>query len=473
MIRRKGAGSVMMVAGAILIAIWMGDLAAQQTAVAPSIRIKKTVRTCSGFDDTVSIHPDRYLPGIGARGDRTPVIYDIEKDSVIEIPDLDGLPGLPTPPGVPPASVDRHAASAMKLRGDYWRWSGRKLVLYSPERNIAGIVYTRVDEKKTMPGSPPCGSCGGATELIEKYHRYYCRSCKAYVPEKNYISEVYSYIFAAYDLKAGRIAWTASLEMNASNPFEQNGIGPIGVDPSGRYFYYTNMIHFYRHNRSSGNILLYRFNIDDRKVDRRHRIEVPVRFREGSAGSYSIHVVPSMDMKRILFWEYDEASESGGGHLKNPAARGYVMEPDSGSHFIVPVPVTPYGSVFDFEGRYLVLGSNQTGTLHRYDLAGKKEDLKVPSKRGIFRLIISGDSRFLFVFHKKGVEVLTWPAMARVKSLPMSSILPGVTELLVSVPMYVTARGRYAAICVLQKQPSGPWWACDRNGGFQLLQIGD
>jgi hypothetical protein len=149
------------------------------------------------------------------------------------------------------------------------------------------------------------------------------------------------------------------------------------------------------------------------------------------------------------------------------------VEPDSGSHFSIPVPVTPYGSVFDFESRYLVLGSNQTGTLHRYDLAAKKEEKKVATKRGIFRLIITRDSRFLLVFHKKGVEVLTWPAMAGVKSIPMAAILPGVAELLVSVPMYVTARGRYAAICALQKQPSGPWWACDRNGGFQLLQIGD
>lgn len=462
-----------MLAGMTAIAVWMGDLTAQQAAGVPAIRVRKAVRGCSGFDDTISIHPDRYVPGTGPRGERTPVIYDIEKNTLIELGDLDGLPGLPVPPEVPPASADRYAASALKLRGDYWRWSGRKLVLYSPERNIAGIVYTRVEEKKTLPGNPPCGTCGGATELIEKYHRYYCSSCRAYVPEKKYISEIHSYLFAACDLRARRIAWTAPLEMDATNPFEQTGIGPIGVDPSGSYLYYANMVHFYRHNRSSGNILLYRFNIRERKVDRRHRIEVPVRMREGSAGSYSIHAVPSEDMTRILFWEYDEASESGGGHLKNPTARGYVVDPDSGSHFQIAVPVTPYGSVFDFEGRYLVLGSNQAGTLHRYDLAAKKEEKKVQSKRGIFRLIISGDSRFLFVFHKKGVEVLAWPAMTLVKSLPMSAVLPGVSELLVSVPMYVTARGKYAAICALQKQPSGPWWACDRNGGFQLLQIGD
>ncbi len=132
-------------------------------------------------------------------------------------------------------------------------------VLYSPERNIAGIVYTRVEEKKTLPGNPPCGTCGGANELIEKYHRYYCRSCRAYVPENKYISEVHSYLFAACDLRTRRIAcgprpsrWTAS------NPYEQAwASAPSAWIPRGSYLYYANEIHFYRHNRSKAAIFCF------------------------------------------------------------------------------------------------------------------------------------------------------------------------------------------------------------------------
>ncbi len=62
---RRSARSMAMLAGITAIAVWMGDLTAQQAAGVPAIRVRKAVKGCGGFDDTISIHPDRYVPGTG------------------------------------------------------------------------------------------------------------------------------------------------------------------------------------------------------------------------------------------------------------------------------------------------------------------------------------------------------------------------------------------------------------------------
>ncbi len=68
------------------------------------------------------------------------MIYDIEKDSLVELGDLDGLSACRSRRGCPRIAADVKA-SALKTRGDYWRWSGRAGPLFAGEEYRGDRLY--------------------------------------------------------------------------------------------------------------------------------------------------------------------------------------------------------------------------------------------------------------------------------------------------------------------------------------------
>ncbi len=440
-----------------------------------AIKISRTVHECRQFDDT-RIHPNRYILSKGKTAPWAPIIYDIETGKIAALPPLDTLPGVPQPVKIQAQGREaNYERSKLILEGAYWTWSEKQVVYYDAPRGKAGLHLSQFKPVKFTPGVPSCKSCGGETKLVEQFGRYFCASCRIYADEKDYIRHTYISFYADLDLASNTVIAITELERNWDNSKEVEGIRIIGVDPGGAFLYYFNNIYFYGAEKTSGRIILQRFNIASRAVDWQYTIPAPVRAKNAAAATYAVNAFHSPDMKKIFFWEYDEgwAEHPDRGWLMNPAPQGWVVDTAARSQFSIPIPVTPYGQAFSRDGKYLLLGSNQTGNIHKINLETGREEMRVPGPRSTFKLIFPPASRALLSFNKKGVEVYSWPEMKKIKTIPMGGILPGVRELLVAEPVFVTADGRYAAISVLEPTGNGPWWAAKTDDGFHLLQITD
>lgn len=443
-----------------------------KTLRGPNVRILKTIHSCRQFKIT-PIHPNRYiLSSSRIHPFPPPVIYDIYAQKLIKLQPLGRIPGLPVPPDIPDTKENRAEINRLKLAGQYWQWSSDELIYYKPEKGTAGILLVKTNTVKTVKGNPLCTGCNKQSKLIEKYQRYYCYECRKYVEESEYLRDIQTYLYANLDLKSDRVTWMASLG--------HTWIRSIGVDPRGNYFYFADTINFYQREKTPDHLTLYRLNLRTRKLDWRYAVPISIRYKKSSASTYAVNFFPSPDFKRIVFWEYDheERYDEGGkrvwrGFLSNPPAQAYVIDVPSRRHFSVAIPVTPYGHLIDRHNRYMVLGSNQKGTLHRINLKSRREDRRVRSKKGIFKIILSARSRYLYVFTKSSVEVRRWPSLRMVRRLPLSRIFPGIQKLLVSENVFATQDGRFAAIGVLKRGKNGPWAASDHDDGFHLLMIGD
>ena len=440
----------------------------------PTVKIAATVRNCSQFEE-IQVHPSRYVLSKAQASPFNPVIYDIETRRLISLPALDTLPGLPRPAKITATGSNAaYERSRLTLQGNYWSWSDKKVVFFDAASGRAGIYLSQFKPVKFVSGAPLCRSCGGASRYIEQYGRYYCDACRKYVDEKDYIRNTYVSFYGEMDPASGRLLWITELERDWKAPGEAEGIRVIGVDPGGNHLYYCNNIYFYNSTRTTGHIIVHRFNIASRSVDWKYEIKIPVREKE-KAPSYAVNPVHSPDFRHIYFWEYDEGwpEHPAKGYLSNPGPTGWVVDTAARSHFSFPVPVTPYGSAFSRDGKYLVIGSNQTGAIHKISLEKKVEAQRVQASGAIFKFIFTPASRYLLSFTKTGAEVFTWPELKKMKTIPMGSIIPGVQQLLVSEPMYGSADGKYGVLSILEKADNGPWWSGKRDDGFYLMEIGD
>ncbi len=456
----------------VVFASFMVPVTGLTDAAAPAVRLVRTVEGLKGFRET-RVHPTRYVLSSSAGFPVTPAIYDIQASAVIPFPSIKSLDGLPQEPVLPGGKEHAYRKSSLILKGEYFSWSGAELVYYDGEKGKAGIFLEKHASIKTLQAEPKCPQCGGNTALVEQYGRYLCKSCRKYVPEDSYLKNVSIPHYAEVDLKGPSVKRLHEMKHEGFAPGEQEGVIPLGVDPSGRYLYYCNRIYFYRQEKTTGHILLYRASTSSGAVDWKYEIAVPVRVKGKAPLTYSMNYMASDDMSRILFWEYDEAGDGGRGQLANPPAQAYVVNTTTRSHFTVPGLLTCYGQAFDRDGKYLVMGSNQTGELVRVDLAKKAIDLRVIGARSLFKLVVSPRQRHLYAFNKSSIEVRRWPDLALEKTLPFGSVIPGVRVLLASESMYATADGRFAVIGVLKKSANGPWFSSDLNAGFHLLSIED
>jgi|GEM_PF-1267029 len=445
------------------------------TAGKPGITIIKTVHGCKRFEHQ-QIHPNRYILSKGTTRPWAPVIYDIQTNRKINLPAIENLSGIEKPINIQnlPRANRRYIINGLKLEGKYWRWNDKKIVHYNPETGTIGLYLAQNKTVKTVSGNPPCID-GSVSRFISQYNMYYCARNRKYVNKKNYLKQVNNSYYAEMDLKSKKLNWMTPLERNWNHPMEQKGVLPIGVDPSGSYFYYFNRIYFLNKKKTPGHIILHRFNIKKRKVDWKHTIKVPVRYKGRTASTYSISSFTSSDFSHIVFLEYDEGPHNNPakGSLFGPKAQGYVVNTETRSHISLSIPVTSYGRLIDRKKKYLFLGSNQLATIFRYDLATGKLTNKVRSGRNIFKLIESPNSKYVYVFHKTGVDAFALDTMKKIKTIPLHKIFPGITTLLVSESMYVSNDGKHAAMGILKKKRNGPWASSDMNDGFHLLKIED
>lgn len=440
----------------------------------PGVALARTVHDCWGFS-TTRINPDRYVLTSMKSYQSPPLLYDIYDNKFIPFPPIETIPGIPVAQELPSGKDSQYRKSELILAGEYWRWQHTSLVYYDPNRGKAGLLLRKRSIRKNIAGSPSCPLCQGPTSLVPKYHRYLCSSCRKYVPESNYTVESTDTYYADMDLATGRVVAMHELVHPGLNADDQEGIEAIGVVPSGKDFYYSNRVFFYKKERSSGHIMLYRLNIPSGSVDLTMEILAPVRRKAEAPATYSIRSHPSADFSHIVFWEYDEAVDRppAKGYLTSPPAQAWIVDTAAREYFTAGSPLTAYGQAFDRDGKYLVLGSNQTGYIHRYDLMSKKEDMKVRGGATMYAMVLSSGSKYLYVFTKHSVEIRAWPSLKAVSQVPLQKIIPGVTVLLSAEQTFATNDGRYALIGVLKKSNNGPWWSSDRQDGFNLLVLGD
>ncbi len=438
----------------------------------PSVKIVKTVHGVNRFEKNI-IHRERYILSRSLTRPFAPVIYDIKSDKLITLPPVEKLRGLPPEPEIQRGKGYRERRLKLIMEKRFWKWSTKKIVSFDPEKGRAGIYLEKEGTVKAVSGNPPCSGSREESKFIEKYQRYYCYGTRKYVDTKEYLKDYSIPYFAVLDLKSSRVTKLTQLSTEGFAGNEQDGIHPLGVTDDGRYFYYSNRVFFYRLKKTTGQILLYKFDIDKGKNVWNYRIKVPVRSKGNTAGAYSINYYASPDLSRIVFWEYDERKSGSSGWLSNPPARAYVVNTEERSHFSINAPLTPYGHIIDWNNNYLLMGSNQTGIIHRIDLKKKREDRKIKSAKSMFFMALSSGSPYLYIFTKYNVEVRNWPEMKLVKSIPLSGIFPGINKLLVSEGMITLNRGKLAVIGVLKVKRDGPWASSDLDDGFHILKLGD
>lgn len=425
------------------------------------VKLFRTIRDCSGFKEAI-IHPNRYILSKSRTVPFPPaVVYDIQENTLKEI-NLRKLEGIPVP-----GDVSGPERSRLQLAGEYWRIYDLNIVYYNGPSNPAGAILEKAETQKTVSGTPSCATCGGTAAFVEQYQRYYCFQCREYVKESDYLKDVYSLHYVSFDPSKNTVEW---MEKIAEGNFYK-----IGMDPEGKYFYFYDAHPVYGEENTKDNLTVYRFDAGARKIDWKYTIKTPVRSRKTAPGSYMMNAFASPDYSRIVLWEYDEEYDLGTrrGWLKNPAAQGYVIDVTGNSHFAINVPSTPYGHIIDRGNHYLLMGSNQYGSLHRIDLEKKKEDLVLQGSRGMFYFTQTESGRNLYIFTKTMVEIRSLSDLKVVKTIPLSKIMPGVGQLLTSEDMTGTNDGKYAVIGVLEKAPNGPWWSSMSSSGFYLLSIGD
>ena len=426
----------------------------------PGIKLVKTVHECRSFKEAL-VHPNRYVLSSAKTYPFPPAaVYDI-RTGEMRVIDLRALRGMPQEPRAAGLDITR-----LKLAGSHWRIYSIDITHYDAEKNEAQVCLIREETKRTVQGDPPCAHCGGGTRLVEKYQRYLCDGCRKYVDEKDYFKSVYAIHYAAVDIASGEVKWIV--------PVAEGSFFLIGADPSGSYFYFFDSVYFYDREKTAGDFRVYRFNTSSRSLDWQYTVSAPVREKR-IASDYYIKAFASPDYSKLVFWEYEGGydPDTKRGQLQNPPAQAFVVDVAAKSHFSVPIPSTPYAAMIDRDNSYLLLGSNQFGTIHRINLATQKEDLTLNGTRGMFKAALSPGGKNVFIFTKTGVELRDWPSLRLVKTIPLSKIFPGVQTLLASEQMLVTSDGRHAVIGALKKGAHGPWYSADQDDGFCLLELSD
>lgn len=444
--------------GLLLISVVYSD----EELEGPGVRIIYTEHGCRRFESDV-INPDGYILSHHFENPfPAPRIFDIKNRKLIELPRIREMEGLPQP-----TTAERKSIEYKKLKrlGKLWGWGyGSTVVYYNPKTQNVGL-YVEVDEtKRAVKENPPCHLCGGPTELVEKYQRYLCRSCRKYVPEKKYLKDITKTYYANYDIAKGKVTW-AKLIADEEIQF-------TGMDSDNGYMYFTKPLYFYKDRTMIDKIQIRRFNVHTKKIDWQHIINISKRSKSEDLTSYSCSSsFFSPDFTKLVFLEYDESCGATG-RLKNPPAQAYILDISSKTHFAVNIPFTAYGYAISRDNKYMILASNELGKIHRYNLETKEQELVLKTTRGVYKLILSANEKYLYVFNRYNIELRKFPSLEVVKKTPLSEVFPGVQTLLVTERMYHTRDGRYAAIGVLKKGES-KWASSELDDGFYLLELGE
>jgi hypothetical protein len=303
-------------------------------------------------------------------------------------------------------------------------WYGKSLVYYDAKKGVAGLLLTKRILSISKKNYPKC-PCGGKTIFLAYMKKYYCPRCKFFLPSSGNIpTESVEQHYAHVNLKTNRILWSVKIA--------DFRLGFVGVDEKGESLIFNKSTSGWKKNEKvkTSLISLFRVNILKRKVDWTYSFKMATRYRKNSS-FHNISFYPSKNLKKIFIWEYDEKDKRHPkGYLKNPGARGYIVNVKKKKHLTISAPLTSYGYVFDKNCSFLYIGSYQLGNIYKIDTKTGKTVKKIHARRGTFKLIMSKTDKYMYAFNKTGIKVLDISTMKLVKTIPLSKLFPRINKLL-------------------------------------------
>jgi len=206
-------------------------------------------------------------------------------------------------------------------------------------------------------------------------------------------------------LERARHHWYVELDMKAKRITRSVSLGTFGDDTElvfvatdgardAAWFTlagYGEGLREHSHQRGPTSLTLRKLDLDTLETSDALTITLPGRpMASGYEDQLSVH--HAADYSWFSIAEYDEKSF----HSK-PAAQVYFVDPNHATSFAVPALDTTYGVAFSRDGAYAYLGSSQSGTIARVDMAAHKIDKTTTGPTLTHDFAISPDGSKLFV----------------------------------------------------------------------------
>ncbi len=231
--------------------------------------------------------------------------------------------------------------------------------------------------------------------------------------------------YVAWDLASDSMAWRLLLEDFAGNYADRfahyvRDAGPSADGRTHTVWVAQKIAAPDQPDRQAALVSLRRISLAEKRLAWSYGFQTPASTNPNIHSR--LRATPSPDGRLWVFTEY---SEKGDGDI-DPEPALTVLSAVDGEHFRLPVPFTPYGVAISDDNRWLVIGSNQLGELHRYDLRARKRDRKRKVLRRIHMLALTADGeRLLVLANAQAVPVLRFPSLRPAGRIPVRRILEG------------------------------------------------
>lgn len=203
---------------------------------------------------------------------------------------------------------------------------------------------------------------------------------------------------------------------------------PLGFDPADAHWYFAWAVRAEGAAPSDGPLRyeLARVDLRTLEIDWRLTLAPPPRARRLKLDSATF----SPDGSRLALVEYDDLA----GRRDRPArppAQAHVVELASRRIDAYPVPLSAYGVAFTPDSRFLLVGSQEEGTIVRIDTVGRRQTHAVQATKTIHELHAPpGAGYFLVVYDyertsRKVVDVRSTADLAPITSIPIGDLFPG------------------------------------------------
>ncbi|MBN2495676.1 MAG: hypothetical protein JXR96_13870 [Deltaproteobacteria bacterium] len=282
-------------------------------------------------------------------------------------------------------------------------------------------------------------------------------------PEKSW-RQRFSYVH--WDLKAKTVA-RSSILREVSGPyarrhdFKIHNLGPEADGVHHLLWHSEARADPKREGWEAHRVEILRLDVDAGKVEKAYALDLPASNNKNRIG-LDIGHTPGFEI--IAFAEYSEQ----GDEPIEPRPAIYVVWLNEKRHITFEAPYTCYGIAIDRAGTQMVIGSNQSRTLTKYDLKTGKKGAVSKTIAHLHHLGLSPDEKWLYVMPAgKRAELRAWPSLKLKNRLTPAKVIPGQKEL--TKPMQTLDR-RYFVMSAFE-EPTFEEIPTDRPSKEYLLEL--
>ncbi|MDH5719015.1 MAG: hypothetical protein OEZ13_00185 [Spirochaetia bacterium] len=448
--------------------------AASLFAVEANIKIITTVNSLQRFEG-VRIHPEDYIwvrswEKKGSYGIQHN-IYNLNTHEIIKLPDVKKLmPPAPKMPKYRKGKIEKYKSDLTKFRfsGKYWHYTYHTtgdLVFYNPEKQTAGFIFSIKYYKRDNKENPICAD-GSKSEFIKEVSQYYCKNMRQFVPENQYIIEENVKEYVKVDLKSKRIISRTKIPIDGPIEFQDSAFDFfIGTDISEKYLYYY---YWVKDLNNKLTVYIRGVNLETGEIEKKNQI--PLLFEVNKESSFYTYG-KSSDFSKFIFWQKNDNKKPN----QSKARLIYIVSLSNFDVQTVPIEgdANKNSILFlDSNGKYLIDTEYDTGNLIKYDLIGKKVDIKTRVSEKIFDWVYHKKSDHIYGFSQNHIEVRNFNNFNLLKIIKYENIFPDIaqdTSILSHEPIFKSLSGDKAAIGILKQ--SGSSATSNMNDGFHIIQF--